>query len=739
MKGKNAMKKSEYDHAWIDETLTSVAVNLWSPEWYADSIISFDAKSIAQTFADAGIQALYMWQGFTQDHFGLSYFPTRKGVVHKNLAVGRDHAKETIEALHEKDIKVIGYYSYPDYEAWAANPDWQQKDAQGESVSERHAWYVRFGGLCPNSPYREYVIDRVMELVKTYDFDAFYLPDSMQFVDEPIGCYCEYCQRKYREQKGKRLPVYDGQYSPAWQEFLQWRYDCISEIYREIALMIRRESPSTAITHFAFTLDRNIAMNGSDHEEIAELDDVVTSIAAWSGSVGGERTRRHTGMVWKTGLLTNYTAGMSGKPVHMHFGLYSYDREYYAIPKHEMLLGSLSVLMNGGYPSIADNFYPEGTVNTTAYRRLKEVNEELHAHADVWLGTRRLDDVAIYYSKQSRDFYETIEPKEPRYLSCIEGAFLAALKEHVPVSFLSSRKLTLERMRKFKLIILPSAICMSDDEVELFKSYVQEGGAVIVTDQSSMLDGRGAQRRDFGLKEVIGTTFESLLNYKKSFVTFEKEGILTPHPDMDEPVMLWYPQVRTIPEEAETACGSIVYPLTEIRAPHRHLTWASDISAGAVSPYPASVCSQFGKGRSVYFSFDLFRVYGEYGYPILAHMFREAVSWALQGDMLIETDAPKNIEISVAGKAGDGPQPLFVRMLNYTVDDAMCVWQDLGGSFGAGPIPCGAFSVALKCSGRPVRVFAVKAGTEIPFSLDDGRITFEVPGVETYEVLRIEY
>jgi len=168
---------------WFERPVRGIGVNMWAPEWHPGSITRFDAEKLADAIVRARTTVGFTFQGFTQDRFGISFFPTELGPRHKNLG-HRDHIGAYVEAMHERDVRVFGCYSFPDRAVWEHNPDRRQRDPQDREIT-RGSW----GALCPNSPYREHLIARVAEIATRYEIDGLLL-DSVAFRGDPPGCYC---------------------------------------------------------------------------------------------------------------------------------------------------------------------------------------------------------------------------------------------------------------------------------------------------------------------------------------------------------------------------------------------------------------------------------------------------------------------------------------------------------------------------------------------------------------------
>jgi hypothetical protein len=130
--------------SWTTQPQVGIGVNIWAPAWHAESITQFDAEKLAESLHRAGATIAFTFQGFSQDHQGMSFFPTELGPMHPNLK-GRDFLAEYIAACHRRGIRVFGYYSYIDKRVSDAHPEWRQKDVRGEDIRYALA-YSHFRG-----------------------------------------------------------------------------------------------------------------------------------------------------------------------------------------------------------------------------------------------------------------------------------------------------------------------------------------------------------------------------------------------------------------------------------------------------------------------------------------------------------------------------------------------------------------------------------------------------------------
>ncbi|MBI1897789.1 MAG: beta-galactosidase trimerization domain-containing protein [Acidobacteria bacterium] len=710
---------------WFRSPVKGIGVNMWAPEWYPDSIVRFDAEKLAESLANAGAQVAFTFQGFSQDHFGISYFPTRLGPMHKNLR-GRDNLRDYIESLHKRNIKILGYYSFPDKAVWDRNPDWRQVGADGKEMRSGN-----FGGpLCPNSPYHEHYVARVTEIAEKYDLDGFML-DGASFSAAP-GCYCRYCERKFRERYGRGMPRQRTGYEEDWRGFLQFRFDCMQEFYQDVYNAFRKVRPRMLYTHNAFDLRGPAWGGGEDYERTLVLDDIVTSIGSWGGSIGDEPVR-NVDLIWKTGFLTRYLKGISDKAVWMQMGAYMYNRDYQALPVHELKLAAYSIITNGGSPVYITNTFPDGTVDQVLSERMAAVFQDVAAKREYLEDTGELDFAALYFSRESQIFTDSAAPEERRYLSSFEGAYKALTEEHIPFRIIGRAALTPKRLGAYKVLILPDTAVLDDAQSRAIEDFVQKGGALIATARTSLIDGHGKHRSNFALAKLYRADYVNPVNYHTSFIKSTKHSICEgidpresiPHRNGQQV------KVRAHPG-AETA-AHVMLPATEVVPAVRPFSFSTDVAPGPVSDWPAALASGTGSGRVVYFAGDISGIYGKYGYPSLRKLLANAVRWGAGGKLPLEVKAPLAVE---ARCFRQGSRHL-VHLMNYITSQLRM--SRSGGPAAEEVIPVNDISIRLDTGGRmPQRVFLASNKQELKHQMNEGSVLVTVPRIDVHDIVVFE-
>lgn len=64
----------------------------------------------------------------------------------------------------------------------------------------------------------------------------------------------------------------------------------------------------------------------------------------------------------------------------------------------------------------------------------------------------------------------------------------------------------LEKLSKYRALILPDSECLSDRQIELIRKFVMSGGGLVATELTSLYNERRERRRNSGLKDLFGVS-----------------------------------------------------------------------------------------------------------------------------------------------------------------------------------------------------------------------------------------
>ena len=85
-------------------------------------------------------------------------------------------------------------------------------------------------------------------------------------------------------------------------------------------------------------------------------------------------------------------------------------------------------------------------------------------------------------------------------------------------------QLNSDYMKQYPVLFLSDSACLSDKQCEEMRQYVRNGGALIATHQTSILDEFGFARKNFGLADVLGVDYEGPANEKPDSVIYVNQS-----------------------------------------------------------------------------------------------------------------------------------------------------------------------------------------------------------------------
>jgi hypothetical protein len=194
----------------------------------------------------------------------------------------------------------------------------------------------------------------------------------------------------------------------------------------------------------------------------------------------------------------------------------------------------------------------------------------------------------------------------PLYLSHALGAFRSLMETHWPVQLLTEVDLEDAALQGVRVLVLPNATCLSDRAVEVIRRFVQAGGGLVASHETSLCDGAFQRRRDFGL----GDLFQA--RYLGSFPVTQRTEALhlsleKGNPITDDPLIRsrqstsWRNPQGPPPEYGPLP---LIASASEVQArPEGKVLAAFQVNdpKRAGKTYPAAIAAPYGKGRVVYF------------------------------------------------------------------------------------------------------------------------------------------
>ena len=117
--------------------------------------------------------------------------------------------------------------------------------------------------------------------------------------------------------------------------------------------------------------------------------------------------------------------------------------------------------------------------------------------------------VALVYSQQTTTWYGGPQARQ-KVEDFSLGMYHALIEARMPFEMLHDR--TLDTAGRFKLLLLPNIAALSNEQCAQIRRFVESGGSVLATYETSLYDENGERRPDFGLADVFGVSWRKTLD-----------------------------------------------------------------------------------------------------------------------------------------------------------------------------------------------------------------------------------
>lgn len=687
---------------WFQNAYRRNVVDMHITSDNASFLSEFNPQTYVKLLQKAQVQSTVL---YAVSHIGLCLYPTAVGEIHPALArlgEGRDFFGETAALCHAAGIKVVCYVSLI-FDLWAYrnHEDWKICGPDGKPAAEQS----RYGVCCPNSPYRDYVQQITKELCNRYDFDG--IRYDMTFW--PQVCYCRHCQERFDREVGGEMPKVIDWDNPRWVAFQRARERWLAEFACLTTATVRQLRPEVSVEHQASTYPLNWRFGVS--ADLVPANDFLQG-DFYGDALQGSFVRK---------LLTSLSPK---RPIGFETCIMVDLGNVTALKSEELLASKAgAALADGTAFIIIDSIDPVGTLNPRVYEREGRTFDLMARYEDE-LGGERVADVAVYFSTESK--YDpadngkkvddpSISGRMP-HVEAVLGACKALLDRHVP--FMVITRLNLSELDRYRAILLPNVLMLSPAEMKALSEYVRRGGQLYASGCTSLQEPDGRRTGDFHLAEVFGVSYQGETKEKFTYI-----APVAGHDDLfaeystQYPVGFAVPQLRVEAKDGTEVLGRLVLPYTD---PAESQTFASTHNnpPGLWTDAPAVTVHPYGNGRCMYSAIDL------ESFETARGVFNHLIEW-LAGPSSLESDAPKSVELTVFYQAER--ERTVVHLLNFQ--------KELPN------IPVTGIHLRLRAADgkKARRVRIMPDGEDLTNKVEDGWVEFNVPRLETYLMVAVEY
>ena len=496
---------------WLEETLVwgQVNFNERDPE-------TLDVEWWSQYWAACRLQGVTLNVGGPA-----AFYPTDVPLHPRSRFLGDgDLLGDTVEAAKKLGLRVLGRLdpSFATPEMRGAHPDWMMTRGDGQpytwtslvaaflgrepavSVSAADEPYLP----CSYSPYfNEYVLEITSEVLQRYDVDGIWTNGWPAGPASPrTMCHCPHCLEAWdRLHPGRARPEQADPSDPSWREYVVFscsRVEALQRQFRDHVRALRRDaafiSSSATRPETPFRWGRFI--------------DVVDALGVDSqGRPEFVNEPARAPMLWSAGLHSELSRAVAqGKPVIRFIGTYVTDRA--VIRQGAKRPGELGLQMA---LALAHGERPKWhTLGGTSHDRrwmpaARELDDWMARH-DEWLhNSTPISDVGVVWSPRSVQLASWVDAPGPSHRDALVGWYAALMEARLPFEYVHEDHL--RALGRFKVLVLPSGLCLPEDAVGAIDAFARAGGAVVACCGALSKNEWGESRSAGALFDLLGVRY----------------------------------------------------------------------------------------------------------------------------------------------------------------------------------------------------------------------------------------
>jgi hypothetical protein len=646
----------------------------------------------------------------------VAYYPTTIPLHHRSAWLdSRDPFGDLVNGCRRLGMIVVARTDphAVHQDVYDAHPDWIAVDAAGQK--RRHWASPEMWVTCALGPYNfEFMTEVTREIVSRYGVDGVF---SNRWSGSGM-CYCEHCRANFRAWSGMDLPRTRDPLDPGRRKYLLWREERLFELWSLWDDQIRKINPASTF------------VPNTGGGALSELDMKRAGRKA-TMMVADRQARRGLMPPWANGKnAKEYRAALGRKPV---VGIFSVGvEEPYRWKDSVQSEAEIRIWVVDG---IANGFRPWFTkFSGVIYdHRWMKVVEELYGWHFKWEKYLRneapLARTALVYSQQTARFYGG-ENAARKVEDHALGFYQALVEARIPFEMVQDGLLDSESLAGIRTLILPNIAALGEAQCAQLRRFVEEGGGLVASFETSLYDEWGVRRSDFGLGDLFGARFAGKVEgpMQNSYLHIERDASGEYHPllqgleDAGRIINGVY-RVDAIPAGKPAAV-----PLTLIPS-YPDLPMEKVYPRVPVTDVPGVFLQQRGKGRVVYFPWDIDRTFWEVLCVDHGRLIRNAVDWAANEARPVTVDGRGVLDVTVWRQKSS----ITVHLVNLTNPMMM-----------KGPfrefIPAGEQRVRLRIppGERASRVQLIVSGLQPGIHEDGPYLDVIIPSVLVHEVVAID-
>jgi hypothetical protein len=642
---------------------------------------AFDPEDFVGTLKAAHVNSITI---FAKCHHGWSYYPTRVGAPHPNLA-RPDLMGDMVKALSAADIEAPIYISVQwDERNARIHPEWRARSATQNRFDPSQltaGWHT----LCLNhAAYRAELLEQAREVARNYEtpgifFDIVLTPD----------CVCAECLATMAEQG------LDPE-NPA------------DRLKNDEAVNERFRSETSAALNAEFPGLRVFYNCGHIHKQGPQRFSTYTHLELESLPTGGWGYDHFPSSARYAATLGLDMVAHTGK-FHTSWGEFGGFKHPDALEFEAAQMVALGVKC-----LVGDQLHPDGSINPDTYASIAPAYARIEKLEPYLEGARQVSDVAILTA-------EYFHPVGARNNHSDDGAAQMLQELQLPFDVIDPST----AFEDYRLIILPDEIPADTGLAARLRAYLEQGGKLILTGTSG-LNPDGSFAVDAGIRSTGAVGFTP--SYIRAASGLDA-GLTR------SPFVMYGAGQAIVAEGAEV--------LAEIGPSYfnRNYKHFSSHQHAPDDPAAASLGAAVTvKGGIGYIAYPIFSMYHAMGQPLYKYLVRGLLDRLLPSRAIV-TDLPSSGRATLTQQA---EQKRHILHLLYGAPQVRgkAVPTGDGGTRVMEMIEdiptLGAVTASVRLPRTPARVYDAVTGEDVPFSNGGDRVEVRLPSLRIHTALVFE-
>jgi hypothetical protein len=612
-----------------------------------------------------------------------------------------------------------------------AHPDWIAVAADG--TKRRHWANPDLWVTCALGPYNfEFMTDVHKEIMSKYKPEGIF---SNRWSGSGI-CYCEHCIQNFKTYSGGlELPVagvgpvtgappaladkrgesklLTAEETSRLVKYQEWNTSRLKELWFLWDAEIRKIKPTARFIPNGFP-DKRITAQYSD---IFFVDRQGRSgaIPPWNNGRGAKELR---------------AGGMGVKPLIGIFSIGVEDAPRWkdSVNTHaETQVWAANGVANGMLPCFVK--FGATPIDKRWFPAVEKIYKGYFRSEKYLRNTAPMARVAMVISGQANVHYGH-QPWQQDTAAHVNGMYHSLVEGHIPFEMINTSVLDADHLEPFKLLILANTASLSDAQCNQLKKFVENGGSLMATFESSLYDEKGNPRSDFGLAGIFGVSYDkgvegqmqnSYLRLRSDPATNKFHPVLEGLEDAVRIINGNYrvkvtPTLNNFPSPVTLVPSYPDLPMEDV------YTRVPDTDIREV------YLREVGKGRVSYIPWDIDRAFWQYMAPDHGKLINNIVRWTLNEDPIVTVKAPGMVETTVWRQK----QSMTVHLVNLTNPMMM-----------KGPfrelIPVSAdVSIRIPANATVTGVQLLLSGQKAKYAIKNGNLTLLVPEIFDHEIVALD-